>query len=208
MTPNVEFLTSGRPQPPALLRAVLLSVTAVLFGVIVGCSSGGSSPATTTAAPANLAYPQAAITATAGQPISADTPTVNGTVTTYSVAPALPAGLSLNTATGAITGTPTAVASQGSYVITASNSSGTTTATVQITVSAAVVAPASLVYPQTSISATVGQAITTDTPTVTGTVTAYSVSPTLPAGLAISTTTGAISGTTFKVRIMALQSPT
>jgi hypothetical protein len=108
---------------------------------MAGCSGGGSSPTTTTAAPANLAYPQAAITATAGQPISADTPTVNGTVTTYSVAPALPAGLSLNTTTGAITGTPTAVASQGSYVITASNPSGTTTATVQITVNAAVVPP-------------------------------------------------------------------
>src|SRR6266436_7614696 len=33
MTPNVELLLSGRPQPRALLRAVLLSVTAVLFGV-------------------------------------------------------------------------------------------------------------------------------------------------------------------------------
>jgi hypothetical protein len=203
MIPNVELLLSGWRQRRALLRAVILSVTALLFGVIAGCSSGGSSPATTTAAPANLAYPQAAITATAGQSISADTPTVKGTVTTYSVAPALPAGLSLNTATGAITGTPTAVASQGSYVITASNSSGTTTATVQITVSAAVVAPASLVYPQTTISATVAQAITTDTPTVTGTVTSYSVSPTLPAGLAISTTTGAISGTPTAVAAQA-----
>ena len=33
MTPNVELLISGRPQLRALLRAVLLSVTAVLFGV-------------------------------------------------------------------------------------------------------------------------------------------------------------------------------
>jgi hypothetical protein len=128
MIPNVELFISGRPQTRALLRAVLLSVTAVLFGAMAGCSSGGSSP--TTAAPANLAYPQAAITVVTGQPITADTPTVNGTVTTYSVAPALPAGLSLNTTTGVITGTPTAVASQGSYVITASNSSGSTTTTV------------------------------------------------------------------------------
>ena len=101
MTTTVEHLTSGRLHTLALLRAVLLSVTAVLFGVIVGCSSGGSSPTTTTAAPANLAYPQAAITVVTGQPISADTPTVNGSVTSYSVAPAMPAGLSLNTTTGA-----------------------------------------------------------------------------------------------------------
>jgi hypothetical protein len=33
MIPNVEPLLSGRPQTRALLRAVLLSVTAVLFGV-------------------------------------------------------------------------------------------------------------------------------------------------------------------------------
>jgi hypothetical protein len=33
MIPNVELLLSGRPQPRALLRAVLLSVTTVLFGV-------------------------------------------------------------------------------------------------------------------------------------------------------------------------------
>jgi hypothetical protein len=33
MIPNVELLLSGRPQPRALLRAVLLSVTAVLFGI-------------------------------------------------------------------------------------------------------------------------------------------------------------------------------
>jgi hypothetical protein len=33
MIPNIELLLSGRPQLRALLRAVLLSVTAVLFGV-------------------------------------------------------------------------------------------------------------------------------------------------------------------------------
>src|SRR5205823_2217458 len=79
--------------------------------------------------------------------------------------------------------------------VTASNSSGSTTAPVQLTVSAVVVPPANLAYPVTTITATVGQAITTDTPTVNGTVTAYSVSPALPAGLSLSTTTGAITGT-------------
>jgi hypothetical protein len=105
-----------------------------------------------------LVYPQTTITATTGQAISANTPTVTGTVTAYSVAPALPAGLSLNTTTGAISGSPTGAAVQASYTITASNSSGSTTATVQITVNAAVVPPTNLVYPQTSITATVGQA--------------------------------------------------
>jgi hypothetical protein len=178
-----------------------LLIAAVLFGITAGCSSGGSSPTTT--APTNLAYPQTAITATTGQAISTNTPTVTGTVTAYSVAPALPAGLSLNPTTGAISGSPTAAAVQASYTITAANSSGSTTTTVQITVNVAVVTPANLVYPQASITANVGQAITTDTPTVTGAVTAYSVSPALPAGLGLSTTTGAISGTPTAVAAQA-----
>lgn len=164
--------------------------------MVAGCSGGSSNKTTTTTtAPANLTYPQATISVTAGQAITVDTPTVTGTVTSYSVSPALPAGFSLNATTGAISGTPTAVVTQTTYTITATNSAGTTTATVKITVVAAVVPPSGLTYPQTTIAATVGQAITADTPTVTGAVTSYSVSPALPAGLSLNTTTGAISGT-------------
>jgi hypothetical protein len=201
MTTKIEFLNSGRLQTRALLRAVLLVVATALFGTTVGCSSSGSSP--TIAAPSNLAYPQTTFTATTGQAISAVTPTVTGAVTAYSVAPALPAGLSLSTTTGSISGSPTAATAQANYTVTASNSAGSTTATLQITVNAAVVPPANLVYPQTSITATVGQAITTDTPTITGTVTSYSISPALPAGLGINTTTGAISGTPTAVAAQA-----
>ncbi len=68
------------------------------------------------------------------QTIATDTPTVTGTVSSYSVSPMLPAGLSLNTSTGAISGTATAVAAAATYTITATNSTGSTTATVQITV--------------------------------------------------------------------------
>jgi hypothetical protein len=147
----------------------------------------------TLAAPSNLVYPQTAINATVGQAISTDTPTVTGTVTSYSVSPALPAGLSLSATSGAISGTPTAAAAQTTYTVTATNSTGSATATVQITVQ--IPAPSNLVYPQTAITAIVGQAISPDTPTVTGTVSSYGVSPALPAGLSLSTTTGVISGT-------------
>jgi hypothetical protein len=195
MTTKVELLISGRLKTRALLRAALLSVTAGLFGVIVGCSSGGSSPTTTTAAPANLTYPQTTITATVGQAITTDTPTVTGTVTAYSVTPSLTAGLSLNTTTGAISGTPTAVAAQADYTVTATNSAGSATATVNILVNAAVAPPSALAYPQTTINALVGQPILPDIPTVTGTVTSFSISPALPAGLSFSTSNGAITGT-------------
>jgi hypothetical protein len=43
------------------------------------------------------------------------------------VSPALPAGLAIDAATGAISGTPTAVAAQAVYTVTAANSAGSTT---------------------------------------------------------------------------------
>jgi hypothetical protein len=55
--------------------------------------------------------------------------------------------------------------------------------------------PSGLSYTPSSVNGVVGTAITNMTPTVTGTVTNYSVSPPLPAGLSIDATTGVISGT-------------
>jgi hypothetical protein len=54
-------------------------------------------------------------------------PTVTGTIASYSVSPALPAGVSLSTTSGAISGTPTASAAQATYTITATNATGSTT---------------------------------------------------------------------------------
>jgi hypothetical protein len=53
------------------------------------------------------------------------------------VSPALPSGLSLNTTSGIISGTPNAGATQAVYTITASNSSGSTTFSLSITVNSA-----------------------------------------------------------------------
>jgi hypothetical protein len=55
-------------------------------------------------------------------------------VVSYSVAPALPAGLSLNAVNGIIRGTPTAVAATANYTVTAANTGGSTTAAVSLTV--------------------------------------------------------------------------
>ncbi len=105
-------------------------------------------------APSNLVYAQPTIAAIVTIPIMTDTPAISGTVTSYSVAPELTAGLSLNQTSGAISGTPSAVAASGTYTITASNSTGSTTAVVKITVSA-LQPPSNLVYlyPQATIAA-------------------------------------------------------
>jgi Putative Ig domain len=72
-------------------------------------------------------------------------------VTSYAVNPTLPKGLSLNGSTGMIAGTPTTMTSEASYTVTASNSGGATTATVQIAVATPLPAPTGLMYPQTAI---------------------------------------------------------
>jgi gliding motility-associated-like protein len=133
---------------------------------------------------------------TVGVAIVTLTPTsTGGAIASYSVSPSLPAGITINTTTGVITGTPSAVSTQTSYVVTGTNASGTITTTVVITVENPPPPPAGLTYTSPNVY-TVGAAIGTLTPTSTGgAIASYSVSPSLPAGLTINTTTGVITGT-------------
>lgn len=68
-----------------------------------------------------LNYNVTSLVAKVGEAISDITPTISGGVTakSYSITGTLPTGLSFNTSTGKITGTPTAYKAQTSYTITA-----------------------------------------------------------------------------------------
>ena len=142
-------------------------------------------------APNALSYPSPE-TYVIGTAISALSPTVTGLVTRYAVAPTLPAGLSLDAVTGQITGTPTTATAMASYVITASNGSGSTN--FSLTLSVVIPPPSALSYanPQSWIS---GTPIAPISPSVTGLVTQYSAMPALPPGLLLNSATGQISGT-------------
>jgi hypothetical protein len=117
-------------------RSAVFSGGMGVAGTLVSCGGGGGSSAPSIAAPSALSYTSPAQT-TAGTAVTAMAPTVTGTVTSYSVNPALPAGLSLNTTSGVISGTPTAAMAQAVYTVTATNAGGSTTFALSLTVNAA-----------------------------------------------------------------------
>ncbi|MFT3683022.1 MAG: putative Ig domain-containing protein [Ferruginibacter sp.] len=118
--------------------------------------------------------------------------TATNSPTSYSIVGTLPSGLSLNTTTGAITGTP-AGGSNGTYPVTirATNIYGTGTQALTITVSAG---PVPTVTSAGTASGTVGSAFSY-TITATNSPTSFGVTGTLPSGVTLNTTTGAITGT-------------
>jgi DNA-binding beta-propeller fold protein YncE len=160
-------------------------------------------------APSSFDYAAGTATYIVNAPITENDPSnAGGAVTSYTVSPALPAGLSLSASTGDISGTPTAVTPQAKYTVTATNTGGTATAVVLIKVNSAtappLAAPAGLVYSTGNATYTVGVAIPPDAPSSTGgAIPSYNISPALPQGLQINGAetalgdlpTGVISGT-------------
>jgi hypothetical protein len=120
---------------------------------------------------------------------------------TFSVVGTLPAGLTLNTTTGAVTGTPTAA---GSFKVQVKDATGATNCGCPITISSA-----PLVVSCGSVSSgKVGVSFNSGSLTVSGGTGpyTYSVVGTLPAGLTLNTTTGAVTGKptaagSFKVQV-------
>jgi len=113
----------------------------------------------------------------------------------YSISPNLPAGLTLNTTTGAITGTPTAASGALSYTVTVTDrNSSTASASFALTVNAAVTATQAITTP---VILTSGQSSVSLTPVTGSGGTApltYTISPSLPMGLSLNPSTGVITG--------------
>ena len=119
-----------------------------------------------------------------------------GAISSFSVNPAVPAGMSFNLSTGLMSGKPRALSAATAYTITARNGAGSASQTFSMNVAQGT---ADGIYPTCqTVSGTVGVALT---PTATYTdigVTSYynfSISPALPTGLSIDGRTGVITGT-------------
>ena len=77
----------------------------------------------------------------------------------YSIAPDLPAGLSLNAQSGVISGTPTVTADSQTYTVTGSNAAGCTQASLNIEIREPLHAPTNLKYTSPTISYFLNQAV-------------------------------------------------
>ncbi|WP_241495781.1 kelch repeat-containing protein [Paraburkholderia monticola] len=148
-------------------------------------------------APAGLTERDVAVVYAQGTEIIPNTlSSSGGPITQCSVSPPLPAGLSLDPQTCAISGTPSGTSPDTIYTIDASNAAGSESIKVEIEVKPEAVAPESLSYLNAAVIYTTNAPIIPNTPIATGgEITLYSISPALPAGLQFDPHTGIISGT-------------
>ena len=125
------------------------------------------------------------------------------TILSYSINPDLPTGLSLNTTTGTITGTPTVSSAARDYTLTATNGITPNTCVINISVTGTLVNKEAVPVPNISIPETaftfpLGSNVTTTTPVNTGgIISKFTIDPeniTQKTGLVFYTTTGVLSG--------------
>jgi large repetitive protein len=127
------------------------------------------------------------------------TPAVSGTMEHYSVSPTLPPGLSLDGLSGVISGTPIKSSASATYLVSASRAG--LHASFPLVLS--VVEPPSHLSYSSPAKGTVGVALTPLSPRINGTVKHYSVTPALPSGVVLDSTSGRITGTPSVARMLA-----
>ena len=171
-----------------------------VVGVLLGLSwlAGCGADSTTPSPPAFSYNGSEPFPAVVGEAIAL-TPAVSGQIDRYAVSPELPPGLLLNGSTGVISGTPTRGSGPATFAVTATNRGGHSTFSLVLSVTEP---PSNLSYPS-PVKAAVGAALTPLSPRISGTVEYYSVTPALPPGVMLDSTSGLITGTPSVARTLA-----
>lgn len=173
-----------------------------LFAILLAFSTAGCTvdcnPSNTGANPAvpQVVYPDTSLVLWETLALAPQVPTTeNFTAASFSIAPALPAGLSFASTDGSIQGTPTAAQAEETYRIDGLNGAGVsvTYALVRIEIFPAQ-APSALSYAPSSTAVAVGDALAPMLASVSGVVESFAVAPALPAGLSLDTQSGRIAG--------------
>ena len=155
LTPTVSGTVTQYAISPALPAGLSISATtgtisgtpsapAAKTGYTVTANNGsGSTTATVSiqvdASAPLISYPTTEITLTTSAAANIAPSSTGGVVVSWSITPALPAGLTFNIATGAISGTATLASVPAPYVVTAINSGGKSQVTLTIQVVSTVV---------------------------------------------------------------------
>ena len=178
-------------------KAIAMRVVGVLLGLswLAGCGGGDSSTPSPPAFSYNGSRPFPAVV---GEAIAL-TPAVSGSIDRYAVSPELPPGLSLNDSTGVISGRPTQSSASAIFAITATYQGGHSTFSLVLSVTEP---PSHLSY-SSPVKGTVGAALTPLNPRIAGTVEHYAVTPALPLGVVLDSTSGVITGTPSVARALA-----
>jgi uncharacterized delta-60 repeat protein len=194
------FDATGLPAGQWLIRPPLISGTPSVIGTFLvnlsATNAGGTGTAVLTLDVTPLPPPPPVITsplsatATVGQFFNYQI-TATNSPTSFNATP-LPLGLTVNTATGLISGTPSAA---GTFMVTlsATNGGGTGTALLTLTINPAPPPPPPVITSGGSASGIVGQPFSYQI-TATNNPTSFDASG-LPLGLTRNTSTGLISGT-------------
>ncbi|AVA34317.1 N-acetylneuraminic acid mutarotase [Cupriavidus metallidurans] len=192
------------------LATLLMSLPIVLTGCGNGGGDSGGNTTNALTPPAGLVERDESPIYAVGVPVAPETVSNSGgAISQCTVSPPLPPGLSLDPQSCTISGTPTGDSHATVYTITASNAAGSSTTRVEIEVKDVPIAPDGLDYLDRSVIYPANAPITPNTPISTGgEITQYSVSPALPAGLAIDPQTGVITGTPTAVTASAVYTVT
>eukprot|EP00929_Paragymnodinium_shiwhaense_P061580 TRINITY_DN30764_c0_g1_i1.p1 TRINITY_DN30764_c0_g1~~TRINITY_DN30764_c0_g1_i1.p1 ORF type:complete len:1396 (-),score=366.78 TRINITY_DN30764_c0_g1_i1:262-4377(-) len=165
--------------------------------VILASNEGGKTSTTiafsvVSTAPSSLEYPGLQPSYTNATMVHLVPKLSGGAPDLFAVEPELPEGLVLSPVNGEIGGVPSALCSDGSWKVTATNAAGSCDVTLQFSVTRA--PPQALSYPA-AVPVYAARRPLEIVPSVEGEVDEFAITPALPEGLALDPKTGIVSGT-------------